>query len=196
MRCLRRTGESPGVLCSIVLKPSLRLAQCSALPARRGRTCRALRLLDASARAVGNRRDVATRIGERIFDTVWPAQVSQVSANELDGHLIVGVRIWGVKFHAPISRSGFSGEVVRLIEETFAAAPDTEEIDLWASVPIEVGKGVVVSGDLAKPTSRTVFSVTVHRGEPAASIEARINGVGDGVFWDEEWAHEAFKSPT
>lgn len=152
--------------------------------------------LDASARAVGNRRDVAVRIGETLFSTLWPAEISQVSANEVDGHLIVGIRVWGVKFHHAMSRGEFAAEILKLVQTTFAAVPETEEIDLWASVPISVGKGVVVSGDLAKPTSRTVFSLTVLRGEPSASVAARINGGNDGVFWDEEWAHEALKSPT
>ncbi|MBV8116609.1 MAG: hypothetical protein JOZ01_01455, partial [Candidatus Eremiobacteraeota bacterium] len=79
----------------------------------------------------------------------------------------------------------------------FAAAPATEEIDVWASVPIEVGKGVVVSGDLAKPTSRTVFSVSVRRGEKPSEILARADQTtGSGVFWDEEWARAAFKKQT
>ena len=64
--------------------------------------------LDATARAAGNRPDIATRIGESVFAVTWPAQVSQISANEMDRHLIVGIRIWGVKFHhrddAPLLR--------------------------------------------------------------------------------------------
>jgi hypothetical protein len=148
--------------------------------------------LDAAARAVGNRRDIAVRIGQEVFDTRWPAEVSQISANELNGHLIVGIRIWGVKFHQPMTREQFVSEVITLIERSFEAAPTIEEIDAWASVPISVGKGVVVSGDLAKPTSRTVFSLSVRRGETAASIQARAAQSSDGVFWDDDWARTAF----
>lgn len=148
--------------------------------------------LDAAARAVGNRRDIAVQIGQAVFATRWPAEVSQISANELDGHLIVGIRIWGVKFHQPITREEFVSEVVALIERTFATAPAVEEIDAWASVPISVGKGVVVSGDLAKPTSRTVFSLSVRRGEAPASIKTRAAATSDGVFWDADWARTAF----
>ena len=43
-----------------------------------------------------------------------------------------------------------------LVEKAFAAAPAVEEVDVWASVPIEVVKSEIVSGDLAVPTSRTV----------------------------------------
>jgi len=150
--------------------------------------------LDATARASGNRVDVATRIGESIFATTWPAQVSQVSANQMDRHLIVGIRIWGVKFHDEMSRREFVTEVVDLIAKAYAAAPVAEEVDVWASVPIEVAKGEVVSGDLAVPTSRTVFSITSRRGEAATEIEARAAGSGEGVFWDEEWARSAFKN--
>lgn len=151
--------------------------------------------LDASARAAGNRLDIATRIGEKIFGFTWPAQVSQISANELDHHLIVGIRIWGVKFHGEMTRREFVDEVVSLIERTFAVEPAAEEVDVWASVPIDVAKGVVVSGDLAKPTSRTVFALTTLRGEPAARISLRAGQTTDAsVFWDEEWARGAFKN--
>lgn len=149
--------------------------------------------LDATARASGNRIDIATRIGESIFATKWPAQVSQISANQMDRHLIVGIRLWGVKFHDDLTRSDFVSEVADLVERAYAAAPLAEEVDVWASVPIAVSRGEVVSGDLALPTSRTVFSFTSRRGESAAQIAARAGGNGVGVFWDEEWARTAFK---
>lgn len=150
--------------------------------------------LDAAARAVGNRRDIAQHIGEAIFSTRWSAQVSQVSANQLGAHLIVGIRIWGVKFHHPMTRAQFVDEIVSLAKTAFVAAPAVEEIDLWASVPISVAKGVVVSGDLAKPTSRTVFSVTVRRSESDAALRARLSRASDDVFWDAEWSRDAFES--
>lgn len=149
--------------------------------------------LDAAARATGNRRDVARRIGTLIFATPWPAEVTQISANELAGHLIVGIRVLGTKFHRPMTRAQFVAEVVAVVEAAFAAAPAAEEIDLWASVPISVAKGVVVSGDLAKPTSRTVLSVSVRRGENAAALRSRVLSATGGVFWDEQWAFAAFK---
>ncbi len=152
--------------------------------------------LDAESRAVGNRRELAEHIGESIFATEWPAEVSQVSANEIAGHLLVGIRIWGVKFHRPITRDEFLDEVVTVVRRAFAAAPAAEEVDLWASVPIDVTKGEIVSGDLARPTSRTVFSLTVRRGETVASVRARADRWSDGVFWDTQWARESFKAPT
>lgn len=149
--------------------------------------------LDAAARAAGNRRDIAQSIGRVIFRTQWPAEVNQVSANELDNHLIVGVRIWGVKFHRPLTRADFVAEIVSLTRDIFATAPDAEEIDLWAAVPIDVSKDVIVSGDLAKPTSRTVFSLTVLRSERVEQLRRRAMGESDGVFWDAQWARGAFK---
>jgi len=149
--------------------------------------------LDAAARAVGNRRDLAQRIGESVFSVRWSAEVSQISANSLEGHLIVGIRILGVKFHQPLTQAQFESEVVTLVQKTFAAQPSTEEIDIWASVPIGVAKGEVVSGDLAKPTSRTVFSLTARRGETSQMLRARIDR-GDGVFWDPQWIRTAFKA--
>jgi hypothetical protein len=148
--------------------------------------------LDATARAAGNRIDVATAIGKSIFATHWPAQVSQVSANAVGAHLIVGIRLWGVKFHHPMTRKQFVGEVATLVGRAFVAAPETEEVDVWASVPIAVGKGVVVSGDLAKPTTRTVFSLSVLRGEPQAKIVARASSDEGGAFWDADWERTAF----
>lgn len=152
--------------------------------------------LDATARAVGNRRDIAENIGRAIFRTQWPAEVNQVSANELDRHLIVGVRIWGVKFHRQLRRADFVDEIVSLTGSIFSAAPDAEEIDFWAAVPIDVTKGEIVSGDLARPTSRTVFSLTVLRSESTQSLRERAMNESDGVFWDAQWAQAAFRPET
>jgi hypothetical protein len=151
--------------------------------------------LDASARAAGNRKDLAVAIGSAIFTTLWPAQVTQISANEIDSHLLVGIRLWGVHFHQPLTRAAFEAEVVALIEKTFQTQPHVEEVDLWASVPLDVGKGVIVNGDLARPTSRQVFGVTAMRGEPASALAARIRQ-GHGTYWDEDWARAAFKQGT
>lgn len=148
--------------------------------------------LDASARAAGNRLDVAVRVGERIFNTMWPAQISQISANQVGTHLIVGIRLWGVKFHRPLTRSEFVTEIAALVNEAFAAAPQAEEVDVWTSVPLNVGKGMIVSGDLAIPTSRTVFSITARRGESPAALAARAFQ-GSDVYWDEDWERTAFR---
>ena len=70
-------------------------------------------------------------------------------------------------------------------------------VDLWASVPIDVGKGVVVNGDLAKPTSRTVFSLTARRGEGAASLQARAErGERRRLLGRSNGLATAFKEPA
>ena len=147
--------------------------------------------LDAHSRAGGNRLDIATSVGEQLFSTTWPAQVMQVLANEDGSHIVLGLRVSGVKFHAALTRDAFDREVMDLVARAFAAAPAAEEVDLWATVPISVGKGIVVSGDLAKPTTRTVFTVSVRRGESADSLAARLRS-GANVFVDQEWASTAF----
>ena len=147
--------------------------------------------LDAHSRASGNRIDVATAVGRRIFTTTWPAQVLQVLANQNAGDLVLGLRLSGVKFHSALTRDAFYAEVVALVSRAFAAAPQAQEIDLWVSVPIVVGRDVVVSGDLAKPTTKTVYTVTVQRGESPEKLRARLHGAA-GVFLDPAWARDAF----
>jgi hypothetical protein len=146
---------------------------------------------DAYARASGNRKGLAVTIGRALFRTEWPAQVLNVYADGIDHHNVAGLHISGVHFHHPLSRAQFISEIGDLVERAFAAAP-IEEVDVWASVPLNVGKGVVVAGDLAKPTFRTVFTVSVRRGEGTASLLSRMRG-RDGVFWDQDWAKSALK---
>jgi hypothetical protein len=148
--------------------------------------------LDSEARASGNRKDVAIRVGDVLFATEWPAQVMKVSANEVPGSLVVGLKISGVKFHRPLTRTSFESEAITLVERAFAADPKITEVDLWTAVPLTVGKGVIVSGDLATPTTRNVFTVSVQRTESAAALEARIKA-GSGTYWDEEWARTTLK---
>lgn len=163
-------------------------ASMAAVPARA--VTPGIAALDAAARASGNRRDVATHIGDTLFRTEWAAEVNQISANAVGRHLVVGVRMWGVKFHRPLSRETFVNEVVGVVGQAFAAAPQAEEVDLWTSVPLSVGKGAVVSGDLARPTSRTVFALTAIRGENAAALRERALR-GDNVYWDPQWVRTA-----
>ena len=147
--------------------------------------------LDAVARAAGNRKDLAVSIGRALFATEWPAQVLNVYADGFGGHDVAGLRVSGVHFHHALSRREFAVEIGDLVQKAFASAP-VDEVDVWASVPLRVGKDVVVSGDIAKPTSRTVFSVTVKRGESVEALQRRLQQ-GNGVYWDQEWKHSALK---
>jgi hypothetical protein len=148
--------------------------------------------LDAQARASGNRKEIAQHIGQALFLSKWPAQVTKISADSVDDHVVVGVRVSGVHFHTPLTRDSFAQEVAALVTGAFSNAPVVNEVDVWVSVPLDVGKGVIVSGDLAKPTTRTVFTLTAQRGESAASLVARMRS-GSGVYWDEDWARTLLK---
>lgn len=151
--------------------------------------------LDAQSRAEGNRKDIAIAVGQRIFTTVWPAQVLHVEANEIQNHLVIGLHVNGVHFHDEMSFDQFKREIAALVAQSFTVAKGAEEVDVWVTVPIKVGKDVIVSGDLAKPTNRNVYTVTVLRGESPASLAKRLAS-GSNVFVDEEWARISFKKAS
>lgn len=148
--------------------------------------------LDAENRAAGNRKDVAMHVGEALFKNEWPAQIFRISADSIGAHVVVGLGLYGVKFHRAITQAEFTAEVADLVKRSFAAAPEAEEVDIWTVVPIDVGKGVIVSGDLAKPTTRTVFTVAIPRSSVLQASPATLLRM-PGVYWDEEWARTAFK---
>jgi hypothetical protein len=147
--------------------------------------------LDANARAAGNRKDMAVGIGRALFRTRWPAQVLNVYADGFAGHDIAGLRISGEHFHHALTRDQFVGEIADLVRDAFAAAP-VDEVDVWASVPLRVGKDVIVTGDLAQPSSRAVFTASVLRGERMDAFVRRALA-GRGVYWDQEWARTTLK---
>jgi hypothetical protein len=74
-----------------------------------------------------------------------------------------------------------------ILAQSFAAAP-IEEVDLWCVVPLSVGKGAVVSGDLAQPTERTVFSITARREDRGHASNA--------MYWDVQWARDALQQSS
>ena len=152
-------------------------------------------LVDAYARAGGNDKATAVQIGRVVFQHQWNAQILKIYADRAGSHSVAGMLLSGVKFHHPLTRTEFIAEVASIIDLAFSAAP-VEEVDLWCNVPLSVGKGLVVSGDLAHPTQRTVFTVTVRRGESKASVSARI-AAGQNVYWDALWAKQALaRSPA
>lgn len=134
---------------------------------------------------------VAVTIGRALFATEWPAQVLNVYADGIPGHDVAGLRISGRNFHHPLTREEFIGEVADLVQRTFDSS-NVEEVEIWATVPLRVGKDLVVSGDLAVPTWRTVFTLTAKRNEPLSTLVQRMRRA-DGVFWDQEWARSALK---
>jgi hypothetical protein len=137
--------------------------------------------VDAYARAAGNRRADAIALGTALFAEQRSAQVVKVRVDEAMSHEVAGLVISGVKFHAPLSQSEFTDEVIDLIRTTFAASR-VEEVDVWATVPLAAEAGAIVSGDMAQPTSRTVFAVSVRRAE-GPDYASRIRR-GTDVYWD------------
>ncbi len=135
----------------------------------------------AQARARGNDRPTAVAVGRALLATPRPAQLTQIRCEHLGAHRICGLVLSGVKFKVPLDRRGFLSEVRALIAGAFALAP-LEEVDLWATVPLDAGKGAIVSGDGAVPTSATVFAITVPRAA-LAHLDSQLTS-GHDVFWD------------
>ena len=134
------------------------------------------------ARSSGGDVATARRIAAALLARPLPAQLLRVRCERLDRHVDCGLVVSGTKFHRPLDLRAWDAEIAGLIEGAFAAAPEVEEIDCWATVPLDAGKGAVVSGDYAQPTSANVFSITVPRAQ-RASVRARL-AAGTGAFWD------------
>lgn len=110
----------------------------------------------AQQRAAGNHREDAVRIGRTLFRTVWPAQIRKVRVDGVGSHRVAGVVLSGTNFHSKLAPAAFVDEVVAIVTQTFAAS-DVEEVDAWAILPLPTYANEVVAGDLAQPTSYTVF---------------------------------------
>ena len=128
--------------------------------------------------------DVATarRIAAALLARPLAAQLLRVRCERVLRHVDCGLVVSGVKFHRALDRKSWDAEIASLVEGAFAAVADADEIDCWATVPLDAGKGTVVSGDYAKPSSATVFSISVPRSR-RESVRARLAD-GKGVFWD------------
>ncbi len=141
--------------------------------------------VDALARAAGNRRAAAVALGTALFQVVRPAQVTKVRVDGAGRHDVAGLVLSGVKFHEPLDREKFTAEIIDLVRSTFVAS-GVEEVDCWATVPLAAGARAIVSGDMAQPTTRTVFAVTVRRTE-LATFAQRLQR-GTDVYWNPAFA--------
>lgn len=133
-------------------------------------------------RSAGSDLPTARRIAAALLVHPLPAQLLKVRCERAAAHVDCGLTVSGTHFHRALDLAAWNAEIASLIEAAYAAAPDVDEIDLWTTVPLDAGKGVIVSGDLAKPTSATVFSITVPRSDRGA-VRERL-ATGRGVFWD------------
>jgi hypothetical protein len=147
--------------------------------------------VDAARRAAGNRRADAVALGTALFARVRSAQLLKVRVDGAGAHEVAGLVISGVKFHAPLDRAAFRDEVIELVRISFASSA-VEEVDCWATVPLPPNRRIVVTGDMAQPTTKTVFAVSVRRAE--AGYADRIRS-GYDVFWDRAFAARLDAAP-
>jgi hypothetical protein len=139
----------------------------------------------AEDRSAGSRRDAATALARTLLRAQWPATVDQVRVDGVNGHQVAGIVLSGVKFHRALGVEGFLGEVASLVARSFASS-DVEEVDVWATAPIPVPKGAIVSGDLAVPTAKTVFGCTVLR-DALPHLDTLLHSAAD-VYWEPAFA--------
>ena len=135
-----------------------------------------------AGRTSGSDLQTARTIARALLAYELPAQLTHVRCERVGPHVDCGLVVSAEHFHEPLDRKGWEMEIAGLIDGAFAAAPYVDEIDCWGTVPLDAGKGAVVSGDYAVPTSATVFSITVPRAQ-RAGVRARLAD-GRGVFWD------------
>lgn len=140
--------------------------------------------VNAEVRSAGNRKDEAVKIGRSLLATRGPAQITKIRVDGIGPHQVAGIVLDGEKLREPVGAAAFAEQAIELIEATFEAG-DVEEVDVWATVPIAVAPGAIVSGDLAVPTSRTVFSASARRVDRRV-YAARVRA-GNGVYWAPDW---------
>lgn len=139
----------------------------------------------AEDRVAGNRRPEAIQLARALLVQMWPVSVQQVRIDGVGQHHVAGIVLSGVKFHQILDTDGFLDEIESLVSKTFAAV-DVEEVDVWVLVPVPVAKGAVVSGDLAVPTSRTVFACSVPRSR-LDQLDELLRSKKN-VYWEDRFA--------
>jgi hypothetical protein len=137
----------------------------------------------AELRASGGDRATAVRVATVLFARPLDLQLTRVRCERVGAQSFCGLTLSGVKFHRRIDTAAFERDVDGLVRAALAVDPQIAEVDLWVTVPADAGKGAIVSGDFAMPTSATVYAVTVPRARSAPST-------GVDVFWDPVFRHE------
>ena len=144
-------------------------------------------LRDMNARSTGNDITSAHKIAYRIFAKIEQIQILKVRVDRVGDHRVAGLRLSGVKFHGVVTRAMLLEETQRLALDAISAAP-VEECDIEVLVPLSVGHTPVATNDSGMPpTERTVFSLTVRRGESSSALARRV-ARGQGVYFDPEFA--------
>lgn len=145
-------------------------------------------------RSAGTDVMTARKIAAALLAHTQPAQLTRVRCERSAKHVDCGLIVSGTKFHRSLDLAAWDAEIVALVAGAYAAVPELDEVDCWATVPLDAGKGTIVSGDFAQPTSATVFSITVPRAQ-RATVAKRLNA-GQGVFWDPAFRASLSKGTT
>jgi len=155
---------------------------CAALAGTFGAALAAPADYRAQARAAGGDRVTAVRVAHALLAQPLALQLTRVRCERAGADGFCGLTLSGVKFHRHTNLDQFQAEVQALLRGAFAVDPTIAEIDLWVTVPLDAGKGAVVSGDFAQPSSATVYATTVPRALGAP--------IGANVFWDPKFRAE------
>jgi hypothetical protein len=138
----------------------------------------------AEGRAAGGDRATAVRVAHALLSRPLALQLTRVRCERVGSAGFCGLTLSGVKFHRRVDTAAFRAEVDGLVQGAFAVDPALAEVDLWVTVPLDAGKGAIVSGDFAMPSAATVFATTVPRAQAARPSEGR------NVFWDPVFRSE------
>jgi hypothetical protein len=138
----------------------------------------------AEGRAGGGDRTLAVEVAHALLAQPLALQLTRVRCERAAGADFCGLSLSGVKFKRRVDTATFTAEVDTLVRGAFAVDPAIAEVDLWVSVPANSGKGMVVSGDFALPTTATVYTITVPR------AQANRPDDGSNVFWDPAFQRE------
>ena len=135
----------------------------------------------AELRSAGGDRVTALRVADALFARPLDLQLMRVRCERVGAQSFCGLTLAGTKFHRRLDTAAFERDVDTLLQTALAVDPRIAEVDLWVTVPAGAGKGAVVSGDFAVPTSATVYATTAPRAHGAP---------GARVFWDPEFKRE------
>jgi hypothetical protein len=138
----------------------------------------------AEERASGGDRATALRIATVLLAQPLDLQLTHVRCERVAGQSFCGLTLAGVKFHRRLDTATFERDVDALVRDAFAVDSQIAEVDLWVTVPASAGKGAVVSGDFAVPTSATVYATTTPRAQASAPSRSA------NVFWDPTFRRE------
>jgi hypothetical protein len=157
---------------------------CAALVAGLGIAPAAAADYRAEGRAAGGDRATALRVAHALLARPLDLQLTRVRCERVANDAYCGLTLAGVKFHRRVDTAAFRAEVDALVRGAFAVDASIAEVDLWVTVPADAGKGAIVSGDFAQPSSATVFATTVPR---ALAAHASDNA---NAFWDPKFRSE------